>query len=393
MPKQDITEQKIAAEALLRAEKLKTIGQITGGIAHDFNNLLTVVSLNLEMAMEDTDLPAPQRGLPEQAQHAARRSAELTAQLLSYARRQSLRPLVVDLRAQVQTVRPLLARAVDDRHVLRFAATQSSLLIEIDPGQFENALMNLVINARDALPEHGHIDISVSAVDLATPLPGQPDCVPAGPTVRVRVADDGSGIPPEILPQIFEPFFTTKPLGSGSGLGLSMVYGFVQQSRGCLQIRSTPGQGTTIDLYFPQADLPQDASPEPVAVPDFSALDLAVLVVEDRAELRSTLAGLFERIGFRTTAVGSAEEALNLLSGPAQFDVLFSDIILSGPINGPDLATRAERMHRDLAIVLASGEAREVDVAELKWPVLRKPFRPADLIEVLAALPLRHPAT
>jgi signal transduction histidine kinase len=384
---QDVTEQKVAAEALLRSEKLKTIGQITGGIAHDFNNLLTVVSLNLELALDDPDLPPSLRPLLDQAQHGTTRSAELTAQLLAYARRQSLRPLVVDLRAQVETVLPLLQRAVGDRHVLQFAPAEAELLIEIDPGQFENALMNLVINARDALQEHGHIGISLAAATLSAKLAGQPDTVPEGRYVRVRVADDGSGIPAEILHQIFEPFFTTKPMGSGSGLGLSMVYGFVQQSRGCLQVCSTPGQGTSIDLYFPLAVLPQDIPAAPVAVPDFRALGLSVLVVEDRAELRATLVGLFAHLGFRTTDVASAEAALEVLAGEQRFDLLFSDIILTGAMNGAILARKAERLCPGIAIVLASGESQEVNVGELNWPVLQKPFRQADLVDVLARIP------
>jgi PAS domain S-box-containing protein len=388
---QDITEQKLAADALLRAEKLKTIGQITGGIAHDFNNLLNVIGLNLEQALDSPGMTAPLRELIEPALHAARRSGELTSQMLSYARRQSLSPVVTDLGALLTALRPLLGRAVSDAYGLQVTPSANRLTVAIDPGQFENALMNLAINARDALaeagPRHdgttGRIDISVAPVQLRRALSGQPDQVPPGRYARVRVADTGGGIPAEILPRILEPFFTTKPLGSGSGLGLSMVYGFVHQSQGRLHIDSTMGQGTRIDLYFPLVEQAEGPAPRQVArQPEVRARGHALLV-EDRDDLRATVLRIFRKLGFEAEAVSSGEAALEWLRGPAPVDLLFTDILLPGGIDGPTLAEAAERLRPGITVLLTSGDVRQVDAERVRWPVLPKPFRLSALLEAL----------
>ncbi len=387
---QDVTDQKLAADALLRAEKLKTMGQITGGIAHDFNNLLAVISLNLETALDAASLTADQRELLQPALHAARRGGELTAQLLSYARRQSLRPVVADLGAMVITLQPLLTRAVGDRHQLQIDAPAHGLTVSIDPGQFENALMNLTINARDALAEaagrpacESRIAITVAPVELRHSLAGQPDTVPPGRYARVRTADTGSGIAPELLQRVLEPFFTTKPLGTGSGLGLSMVYGFVHQSQGRMSIESSLGQGTCIDLYFPLADRPADLVPARRATRPMPRLCGHALLVEDRDDLRETMLRIFRKIGFTGTAVASGEAALDWLRGPQPVDLLFSDILLPGGIDGPTLAEAAERVRPGLNVVLTSGDTRQVDASRIRWPVLSKPFRISALMELL----------
>ncbi len=386
---QDITDQKLAADALLRAEKLKTIGQITGGIAHDFNNLLNVIGLNLESALETPGINAGLRDMLEPALHAARRSGELTGQMLSYARRQSLRPVVTDLGALVAGLQPLLVRAVGDRHVVQILPPDGALPVAIDPGQFENALMNLAINARDALGTidspvgGGRIEISVKSVLLRRSLASLPDAVPPGSYIRVRVADTGSGIDPAILPRILEPFFTTKPLGTGSGLGLSMVYGFVHQSQGRLSIESTPGTGTRIDLYFPLIDDAQAHLPKPATVRPARRLRGHALLVEDRDDLRATMLRIFRQLGFEAEAVSSGEEALERLRENRPVDLLFTDILLPGGMDGPTLAEAAELLRPGLAVVLTSGDTRQVDASRLRWPVLPKPFRVAALIEAL----------
>jgi PAS domain S-box-containing protein len=384
---QDITDQKLAADALLRAEKLKTIGQITGGIAHDFNNLLNVIGLNLESALEAPGINAGLRDLLEPALHAARRSAELTGQMLSYARRQSLRPVVTDLGALVAGLQPLLVRAVGERHMVHILPQDGVLPVSIDPGQFENALMNLAINARDALggtiDRTGRIEIGVTSVQVRDGLPTQPDAVPPGSYARVRVADTGSGIDPAILPRILEPFFTTKPLGTGSGLGLSMVYGFVHQSQGRLSIDSTPGAGTRMDLYFPLVEAPHTILPPRTQDRPARRLRGHALLVEDRDDLRATMLRIFRQLGFETEAVESGEAALERLRAAGPIDLLFTDILLPGGIDGATLAEAAERLRPGLAVVLTSGDTRQVDASRLKWPVLPKPFRVAALIEAL----------
>jgi PAS domain S-box-containing protein len=384
---QDITEQKNAEQALLRAEKLKTIGQITGGIAHDFNNLLTVVGLNLEIVLDDEDLPDRLRRALEPALHAAQRGGELTAQMLSYARRPSLKPRVVSLSSMIQTLQPLLLRAVGERHQLNVAMPDSTMRLEIDPGQFENALMNIVINARDAMIEDGTVDISFAAAHLTAPLSAIPDDVPPGDYIRVRVADTGEGIDPAILPKIFEPFFTTKTPGTGTGLGLSMVQGFVQQSRGHMAVTSTPGAGTTIDLYLPIAEAAPVAAPAVPTRRDFSKQKRSVLLVEDGDALRRALHHMFADLGFDVVSVATAAEAREILGSPKPLDLLFSDITLPGGVNGVTLATEAEQMRPGIAVVLTSGNAHQIDPASYaKWPLLSKPFRSSAVAAVLGKI-------
>jgi len=386
---QDITEQKLANDALLRSEKLKTIGQITGGLAHDFNNLLSVIGLNVEAVIEADHLPPDLRELLLPAAHATRRSAELTGQLLSYARRQSLQPRSVDLRSLVDTMQPLLIRAVGGRGSLTINASHDDRRVEIDPGQFENALMNLVINARDALAENAispRIDVSIKLVTLRQQMLALPDSVPAGTYVRVRVSDSGSGIPPDILPRIFEPFFTTKEVGSGSGLGLSMVYGFVQQSRGAMTVTSAVGHGTVIDLYFPQATAGAPAARPAVRTQRFDGQQRRVVVVEDGEDLRKAMMQIFQRMGFETVAVASADEALSVLRTQSQFDLLFSDISMPGTMNGLKLAETAKEIRPELVVVLTSGNTSEIEMCDQNWDLLPKPFRVSALNELLSKL-------
>ncbi len=391
---QDITEQKLAADALLRAEKLKTIGQITGGIAHDFNNLLTVIGLNLETVIDSEDLPAGLRELLEPAMHATHRSAELTGQLLSYARRQSLSPRDVELQSAVVALQPLLARAVGGQASLVVmapppdAVAQGRLVVEVDAGQFENAVMNLVINARDALGDQdgqrGEIVIAVDPLTLSAPLQALPDTIPIGAHVRVRVADNGSGIDPAVLPRIFEPFFTTKAIGTGSGLGLSMVYGFVHQSRGAMSISSTPGEGTIVDLYFPRAGAEGRNRGE--AAQRFDAQSRSALVVEPRTDTRAAMLQLFRQLGFDTVGVASTEAALVELRSSRDYDLLFSDLTLPGALSGVQLAALAQRLRPELAVVLTSSDTRAIEAGATPWRLLQRPFDAEALIEVLGTL-------
>lgn len=398
---QDITDQKIAADALLRSEKLITIGQITGGIAHDFNNLLNVIGLNLEQALDSPDTTPRLNELLEPALHAARRSGELTSQMLSYARRQSLHPVVIDVGTLISTLRPLLAHAVGDRHSLQLPLPASKVTAAIDPGQFENALMNITINARHALDdmmaEHqrcnqqgsrGRIEITVEPVDLRNSLYGQPDEVPPGKYARVGVTDTGTGIPPEILHRILEPFFTTKPLGTGSGLGLSMVYGFVHQSEGWLTIDSTVGQGTTMHLYFPLVEEAVPVSGAQTPMGHAHKFSGRVLLVEDRDDLRATMQRLLGQIGLQVKAVATGEAALDMLRSPEPVDLLFTDILLPGGIDGPALADAAVALRPSIKVLLTSGDAHQVDQGRLKWLVIPKPFKITSLRDVLSGMSL-----
>jgi PAS domain S-box-containing protein len=385
---QDVTEQHIAKAALLHSEKLKTIGQITGAIAHDFNNLLTVIGLNLETVLESDDLPGPLRSILEPAIHATRRSATLTGQMLSYARRQSLTPQITDLQSLVETAFPLLERAVGDRGKLTLIPRDDTdYRTRIDPADFENSLMNLVINARDAVASKAgdkDIFLSIALAEPLVPLEAVPDTVPAGSYLCVTVRDTGTGIPADILARIFEPFFTTKPLGSGSGLGLSMVYGFVRQSNGFVTIDSIVGVGTRISLYFPIVHGREVA--EDGAGPSKGSWNKQnhVLLVEDGDDLRHTMHRLFSDLGFTTTSVKSANAALDELMTSRRYDLLISDVALGGDLDGIQLAEEAETLRPKLRIVLMSGHIPDGNIPRSKWKVMRKPFTIATLSDALS---------
>jgi nitrogen-specific signal transduction histidine kinase/CheY-like chemotaxis protein len=383
---QDITEHKQAEDALLRSEKLKTLGQITGGIAHDFNNLLTVIGLNIETALIDDALPEDLRSLLEPALRATERGSELTRQMLTYARRPSLRPVVVDLRKLLEALRPLLVRGVGDRLDLRLVLPDAAVPVRLDPGQFENALLNLAINARDAMPDGGTVTITVSAEMVQHALQRVPDLVPAGPQAVVRVTDTGHGISAEVLPRIVEPFFTTKALGKGSGLGLSMVYGFIHQSGGSFSMLSEPGVGTTMELYFPLSE-----AEGTVAVAASAGLGVRqrsgnALLVEDRADLRAAMHRVLEQIGFTACSVGSAAAALEIVQAPGALDLLICDVTLPGRMDGPMLAAAAQAMRPNLPILLISGATQIVEEDAPKWPFLPKPFRVSDIAAALDLL-------
>jgi PAS domain S-box-containing protein len=380
---QDVTEQKLAADALLRSEKLKTLGQITGGIAHDFNNLLTVIGLSIEEALDTTSLPGEVRAVLEPALQATARSSELTGQLLSYARRQSLSPRNVDLQQLVLKLKPLLTRAVGDRNALEVAPASAAVPVLIDPGQFENALMNLVINARDALRSGGKIRLSVTSERVTAELPTVPDQVPPGNHVRIRVADDGEGIPPDLLSRVFEPFFTTKSVGNGSGLGLSMVYGFVHQSGGVLTVASTVGVGTQFDLYFPAVQPDDSSKPEIPAATLSKPRPGFVLLVEDRDVLRQSVHQILRRHGYHVTPVPSPEQALETLRSDRRVDVLLTDVGLQDPLDGTQLAAAAKAIRPNLKVVLMTGDTGMTEAGKLPWEVVPKPFSAATLVTAL----------
>ena len=279
----DITELRRAQEALLQSERLSTIGQITGGVAHDFNNLLTVVMLNLGDALAEVPPGSALHGMLDSALYAASRGAELTSQLLSYARRQTLRPQVVGLHEQLSPPgAAAAARARRPRHQLETAFGGAETTVNVDPVQLETAVMNLVLNARDALPEGGRIMLGVARRTVDSPLPALPDPIAPGRYAAVFVEDAGRGIPEAAQRRVFDPFFTTKPAGEGSGLGLSMVYGFVRQSGGHVDLRSRPGSGTRVDLLLPEIDAPVTPVRAAGRRRAFRAEGMTVLLVEDQ---------------------------------------------------------------------------------------------------------------
>lgn len=344
---QDVTEHRAAQSALRQADKLSAMGQLTGGVAHDFNNLLTVVAANLELAM--AALPEGEtRSLLAEASAAVERGAALTGYLLAFARRQALHPAVIALGPFLDGFSRMVARTLGDRHRVLVAPAAAGLAVLCDEGQLETAMLNLVLNARDAMPDGGPIAIEAQ---------------PAGRMVVLRVRDRGIGMSPEVRERVLEPFFTTKPPGQGTGLGLSMALGFARQSGGDLTVESVPGHGSTLSLMLPRAE---------AAAAGAAARGLAgglppgieVLLVEDDPSVRAVALSIFERFGARTTGAATAEEALDLLATGRPCDLLFTDIVLGPGLDGFELGRRVRRDRPSAAVLFTSGyNERAADAA------------------------------
>lgn len=361
----DITQRKQADEErsrltteLAQAQKLQAIGQLTGGVAHDFNNLLTVIMSSLEMIeLEPGDV---ERVLAHtrQALGASERAAALTQQLLAFARRQPLRPRVVNLNDLVRDAESLLRRALGEGVIIDTVAEPALWPCETDPAQIENAILNLAINARDAMPEGGHLTIETANVRISpsdTAL--QPDMVP-GDYVMLRVTDDGVGMAPEVVRHAFEPFFTTKDTGQGSGLGLSMVYGFVRQSGGHVQIESRPGEGTAVRIHLPRCsgDAAEISHQDPPATTPHGRGE-RVLVVEDDPSVRSLVVQSLQGLGYQVLQAADAGSALTVLDADDSADVrvVLTDVVLPGGRNGPALAREITGRQPALPVLYMSG--------------------------------------
>ena len=354
---QDITQHKKAEQALLRSERLKTLGQLTGGIAHDFNNLLTVTTLNIEEAVIELEPGHPAHELLKPALIAAERAAELTSSLLSYALQAQLRPKYIDVGKMLGELSSLLGRTLGEQHSVHIRPGSLTDELHADPAQLENALMNLAINARDAMPEGGRITICASrrAVIAGTVcLDGE---IATGEYAVLEVADEGTGMSPELLTRVFEPFFTTKAPHHGSGLGLSMVYGFARQSGGYVGIESTPGRGTTVSLYFPLKPAVDVSIETAAAKSQWQAEGLRVLVVEDQVPVLKAVTRMLQQFGCIVEPVETAGAALSAIEQQPAFSLLFSDIVLPPPMSGTDLAAEAKRLSPGLRVLLTSGFA------------------------------------
>jgi signal transduction histidine kinase/ActR/RegA family two-component response regulator len=383
-------------DALNHAQRLESVGQLTGGIAHDFNNLLTVIQGNLQVLEELPALAGDTYGqqLLAAASRASRRAAELTSKLLAFSRRQVLQPTTVDVGAMIVSLADMLRRTVDQRIRIETEVPAEGPIVRADPGQLESALLNIAINARDAMPDGGSLSFRAQA-DAHVPagLRGELDDPSAAEQsfVSIAITDTGSGMPEAVKERAFEPFFTTKGAGRGTGLGLSTVYGFVKQSKGVIAIDSTPGAGTTVTLYIPPPwDTEPAASagegPESEAVPP----GLRVLMVEDDAEVRKVVQTFLDTLGCRVTSAASGEQALLALGPEAQFDLLLTDIALGPGMRGTELAATAQQRFPSLAILLMSGFSAELIEADrdspASWELLRKPYSRAELARAIARL-------
>jgi len=388
--KEDITERREMEEQLRQSQKMQAVGQLTGGIAHDFNNLLAIVIGNLQLLQERTIGDAKSREYVSDALWSAKRGGELTHRLLAFARKQPLKPAVIDLNTVVRGMTELLRRTLGMSIQIEESLAPDLWKAVADRGELERALVNLAVNSRDAMRGDGTLSLETHNAFLDVDYADQYEEVTPGEYVLLAVTDTGSGMTSETVQRVFEPFFTTKEVGQGSGLGLSMVYGFVKQSGGHISIYSRVDQGTSVKVYLPRAPLPgkqpEDAAAE--VMPEALG-EKVVLVVEDEAKLRKVAVKMLERLGLRSMQAETAKDALELLAD-AHVDVLFTDIELPGGMNGTQLADVAHGLYPELKVLFTTGYARETTLHEHGLhecaPWLLKPYSHQDLGRELKAL-------
>jgi PAS domain S-box-containing protein len=359
-----------AQEQLAQAQKMEALGQLTGGIAHDFNNLLMIVS-GYAQILQSRLKEAKDMQAVEAIRAAAGRGERLTRQLLAFSRRQQLTPVTVDLRLHIDTVRDMLAPSLRGNIELICEIEDKIWPVEVDLGELELALVNIAVNARDAMPNGGTITLSARNVVLR---PGSAAGALHGDFVALAIIDTGSGMPPDVLARVFEPFYTTKPIGKGTGLGLSQVHGFAIQSGGAATLSSEVGKGTAVTIYLPRssAEPSRQVGDGQLAAPDQARG--TVLLVEDSREVAELTSTLFEQLGFRVVRAENATEALRHLQQGIQFDLLFSDIVMPGPMNGLALAQACRDNFPDIPVLLTTGYSEAAQLADGRFEILRKPF-------------------
>jgi len=379
-----------ATESQVRqAQKMEAVGQLTGGVAHDFNNILTVITGTIEILGDAV------KDRPELAQittlisAAAARGADLTQHLLAFARRQPLQPRNTDVNALVMDAARLLRPTLGEQIEIESMLAHDSAPALIDPSQLSTAILNLALNARDAMPDGGKLTLETRNVVLDTDYASMNNDVTPGHYVMIAVSDTGVGIPASLIDKVFEPFFTTKDVGKGSGLGLSMVYGFVKQSNGHIKIYSEEGHGTTVKLYLPQATgvAVADALATEAGLPAFDGGDKLILIVEDDSLVREYVVTQIRSFGYKTLAASNAMEALAIINGPDPIDLLFTDVIIPGGMNGRQLATEALLRRPGLKVLYTSGYTENAIVHHGRLDagvlLLPKPYLSSDLARMI----------
>ena len=354
----DMTKRAQAEGVLREAQKMQAIGQLTGGIAHDFNNLLQVILGNLEFVRSKIgDHDAKLQTRIERAAWAAQRGATLTGQLLAFARKQPLAPAAIDLAATMPDLVPLLRRTLGEHIEVRYVESAGLWPAMADPAQLESAVLNLALNARDAMPGGGRLTIEIGNVVLDEHYARGHTEVTAGDYAMVAVSDTGHGMRPEVLARVFEPFFTTKPDGKGTGLGLAMVFGFVKQSGGHVKIYSEPSEGTTVKIYLPRALGAVATSGQRSGIPiELPRGDATVLVVEDEAGVREIACAILSDLGYRVLEAADGEEALRVFGlNAATVDLLLTDVVLPGKVRGRELSERITAMRPEVKVIFMSG--------------------------------------
>jgi signal transduction histidine kinase/CheY-like chemotaxis protein len=379
----DVTHRRAVEDRLRQAQKIEAIGQLTGGVAHDFNNLLQVISGGLQIVGRQLE-PKRREQIFASMKQAVNRGASLCRQLLAFSRRQALKPEAVDLKRLIGDMRELLNRSL--RGDVQIQSLFAELLwpVEVDPGELELVILNLALNARDAMPTGGRIAISGQNCEALA------DHDLNGDFVRLDIADSGVGMSPEILAHAFEPFFTTKGVGRGSGLGLAQAHGFAKASGGVVRIASSPGDGTLVSLFLPRT------LKTPVYIPQLTSLPIKdtavgsgqVLVVEDDDEVAALTVEMIKQLGYDTTRVASAEAALGALADRRAVDIVFSDVMMPGRMNGVELAQEIRRRRPNLPVLLTSGyvEAARRNAGAQRLKIIPKPYQIDELRDALAAV-------
>ncbi len=383
----DITEQKMLESQLLQAQKMEAIGQLAGGIAHDFNNILTAILGYSELLLSDCPPSFPHRRDIEEIAKSATRAAALTRQLLAFSRRQVMQPRVLDLNSLVADMNKMLGRLITESIELCTVLDPGLIRIKADPAQIEQVILNLVVNARDAMPEGGKLTIQTANVDLTEALPAQPLNVPPGQYVKVSVSDTGHGIAPEVQARIFEPFFSTKEIGKGTGLGLSTVYGIVKQSGGFITVQSAIGSGTAFCIYLPRSAAPVTAAelPEEPTI-SFNGSE-TILLVEDEDSVRSLTRDILVRSGYKVLEATNGEEAVAVTrSSKDPIQMMITDVVMPG-MGGKELAQQIRAIRPETRVLYVSGYAQVVSGKDSAFQagktLLAKPFTPMDLVRMV----------
>ncbi|AXS40946.1 ATP-binding protein [Breoghania sp. L-A4] len=389
----DVTETARVEEQLAHTANLESLGRLTGGIAHDFNNLLAIIQGNLELLgeeLEEQELPSDRVATSIQA---TLRGSELTQQLLAIARRQHLVTKPVNINQIIAGTQKMLLRVLESTVHIKTYLAEDLWIADIDVSRMENVLINLALNARDAMPEGGLLMIETGNITIAADSAAHfgSDVIP-GDYVRLTLSDTGVGMPPDVQKRIFEPFYTTKPLGSGTGLGLSQIHGFIKQSGGYISVYSEPDNGTTFQLYLPRSlKSPHEFDSRETAPADTSKLpDAQVLIVEDNPDLRQLARTIVEGLGLRVLESGSGEEAVTIAKAAGGIDLLLSDIVLTGQMTGRDVGDTLQELYPDIAIIYMSGYAERALLhrgqSDPGATLLQKPFQRKELINAIANL-------
>jgi PAS domain S-box-containing protein len=386
----DITDRVRAEERLRDAQRMEAIGQLTGGVAHDFNNLLQVIRGNLELLQTSVQGDGRAEARLRNALYGAERAAQLTRQLLAFARRQPLAPKVVNLSRLVSDMADLLRRTLGESIEVETVVAGGLWNTIADPAQVESALLNLALNARDAMPGGGRLTVEITNASLDEAYVRAVGELAAGQYVMLAVTDTGEGMSEEVRNRVFEPFFTTKVDGKGTGLGLSMVYGFVKQSRGHIQIYSEPGHGTTVKIYLPRSRQAEDA-PQPAPAPSAASdQSRTILVVEDEEAVREAALAMMDELGYRRLEAADAEAALAIVEGGAQVDLVFTDVVMPGPLRTREFAQRLKTLRPDLPVLFTSGYTDNAIIHQGRLDegvhLISKPYAKADLARRIAQL-------